>query len=529
MASVRIFPKTSVVGLDLGSSAIKMAELVRKDGRLALMRTGLKEIHAGADPLPSTSNSTVQALKDLVKGINRKRTAFVVTANCERTAVRVVSVPPMPKGELAEAVKLEAQNYFPFPVEDAFLDFEVLGEITEKGVRKLRVAVATAPEKMVRDCVSLLRQVGIRPASFIPAAYALQHLAAVSPIGDDRARCLAEIGQRFTEWVIKRGNDLIFARKIPVGGSDFTEALTGVLVSDRGRMELTSGEAERLKREVGIPAEGEPPLAGGRVPSSQIIAMLRSPIETLAGEMERCLDYYREESGGGKVETLDLFGAGALLKGIVPHLSDHLGFPVRLGNPLLHLAADFSVALQREEFVSYAGAVGAALSLGKGINLLPPELKEETKRLVTRATLQSAAAAFVLILAFIHIGMRIQLSNFEKRIAVAKLEIGSLQYNLKEAEVQSLVQELMAGEPYWEDVFKELSHKVPEDLYLRDMRVRDKTVTLRGTILSHERENALSEFILALGNGIFKSVKLISAKELPDQNSSEFELACEVG
>jgi Tfp pilus assembly PilM family ATPase len=88
------------------------------------------------------------------------------------------------------------------------------------------------------------------------------------------------------------------------------------LVSDKGKIKLSLEEAERIKREVGIPPEGESKMIDDKILTTQLLSMIRSPLEQLVNEIDRCFDYYREESGGGKIDSLMLFGGGALLKGL---------------------------------------------------------------------------------------------------------------------------------------------------------------------------------------------------------------------
>ena len=171
-------------------------------------------------------------------------------------------------------------------------------------------------------------------------------------------------------------------------------------------------------------------------------------------------------------------------------------------------------------------AIGAGLSGTKGINLLPPEIKEETKRTFKRATVQAVAAGVILTLVLVYIGMTIKLTSFQKRIAVAKMELLSLQPQMKRAEAQNLTNKILRDEPYWEDVFKELSNTIPGNIYLTGFIMKGKTIKMLGVAASSEPEEILSGFMLGLEKGIFKSVRLIVAKEIRGKLGNEFELEC---
>jgi type IV pilus assembly protein PilM len=431
----------------------------------------------------------------------------------------------MPKQELCDCINLGAKNYFPFPVTDSFVDSEIIGEISENGVKKFEAVVAVSPKVTIDRYLQLLKKAQINPAAFIPVPLALQRLAEVFYAKEDKVRCFINIGAVHTELAVLKGKKLIFSRKIPVVGDDFTKALTGVLVSDRGRIELSLEEAESIKREIGIPSETDASIINNKISAAQILSMLRTPLTQFVNEIERCFDYYREDNTVGRIETLVLCGSGASLKGLTKFLSSELGMEVRLANPISGFKV-ISEALHQNDKNghSFAVAMGAALSQTSGVNLLPAEFKEKTKRLFKRATFETTAAVIVLIMAFVYIGSKIKLSNYQKRAAVAELELSSLEPQLKQAKVLSL----LANEPYWMDVFKELSNIIPNDVYITKFSLMNKTITLKGVVPLKQNQEIISNFIAVLEKGMFNNVKLVSSKDVQGKATKEFVLNCRV-
>jgi len=522
---MKLFPhKDSVIGIDLGSTSIKLVHLVRRENETVLVRATIKELIPAEDAV-SREKDRLSALQELLRDLPVKESTFVVSFNDPRTAMRVIAAPPMPKKELREAVRLEAKNYFPFSIEDALIEFDILGHTMEKGVRKFELAVAASPEKTIHEILSLLRKAGIKPASLIPVPAALQKLGEAMGVLENRIHCLADIGALETELVILRGTHLLFSRKVPIGGRDFTQAMRGVLVSDRGKTELSWEEAEEIKRGVGFRSEGAPEeVINGKISTTQLASMLRAPLEQLVAEIDRCLDYYREETGGEKIDQLILFGRGAILKGLSQALSQELGLEVKVGDPLERVKLEGQLVSPEQGFTPFAVALGAALSCGRGINLLPLEIKEEVKRTVTRASVESVVASVLLVLGFFYVGMKIQLANYGKRIAVAQLELSSLKFDLDKVAARNFANQVLANEPYWEDVFKELSNILPREAYLTRLEMKDRKLIFKGTITSLEKQAVLNGLIQDLENGIFKNVKLVTAKETSDKTGTEFEL-----
>jgi len=520
-----IFKKEYTIGLDIGTSSVKIAYFAQGEGGPRLVRADLREIKRTEDKA-LREQEILSALRDLFRGIDLKKSRIIVSINCPVTTVKKVIAPHMPKAELEQGLRLEAKNYFPFPIDDTILDFAILGDVVEKGIRKYEVAVSVTPKKTVAAHLLLLEKAGIRPDSFVPCPYSLQKIAEHS-VEKDKAACFVDIGELYTELVIVKGKALMFSRKIPVTGLDLTRSMTGVLVSDRGRTELSMDEAENIKRETGIPTEGESRIIDNKISTAQILSMIRSPLEQLVNEIDRCFDYYREESSGGKIDSVVLLGGGASLGGLIKFLSDGLGIEVKLGDPFEGLKIE-PEAVKDKDRISYrlGSAVGAALSLGEGINLLPAEIKEKAQRVAKRGTIEGIVTAVVIVSLLSYVGMKIKLGNFQKRISVAKLEFSGLQPQFKKAEAHHLANMILVDEPYWEDIFMELSNVIPANIHLMELGMENNVITMKGIATLEDGEQFISNFILTLEEGIFKNVKLVNITDLKEAPGNEFELKC---
>lgn len=522
-----LLPKDCVVSLDIGSSSIKLVELISREDGLTLVHHDFKGI-AHSEDSAARENAILSALKELVTRVDTKQARFIVTFNSPKTVMRIVTMPRMPKAEMEGAIRLQAAHHFPFPIDETtILEFDPIGSIKDRDTKKMQVSVVATPRQAVDPILSLLKKAGIRPISLVPVPVALQRLGEAAT-QEDKVRCLVDIGDQLTELAIFKGRHLIFSRKLLIGGRDFTQALTGVLVSERGRTQLSWSEADEIKREFGFPSEGELKRVGDKISATQLISLLRSPLEQLVGEMERSFDYYREETGGEKIDWLELFGGGASLKGLKEYLAESLGIEVRMGDPLGSLKIQGQVVRPEAGFSQFGVALGAALGPSEAINFLPPEVKEETRRAVRRALAQSAIAAAILILVFFYVGLKIQITNYGKRIDVARLELLSLRLELQEVEELRWAKKLLAEEPYWDDAFKEISNMVPRTLSLTELGANAglRRIVLKGLIVGSEKEAVLSRFMHELEEGIFKDVRLVKTEEKPDRQSSEFEVEC---
>jgi len=524
---MKIFEKDYILSLDIGTSALKFAWLSKKQDKMRLVKAGVKEF-------PRTQNTSlldkeiISSLKNISQNdIDLKRSKVIVTFNSMTTSIKKIKAPYMPKSELREGLMLEAKNYFPFPLDDTFLDFEIIRDVVEQGIRKYEVLLSVSSTPVIHKYLELLRKAGIRPASFIPASYALYKLAGEMPRKTDEIKCYLDIGDAVTELLIFRGADMEFSRKIPMGGNDFTKALTEMPFSEESPQKFSRHEAEEIKRKIGIPFGNEENLENKKISMVRVRSMLRDPVERLTDEISRCFDYYREQTGGIRVSDLIIFGGGASLEGLIKVLSESLHADVTLGDPLAGINTDAD-AIKDKDKISYRldQAVGAAFVEEKDVNLLPVEIRDEAKRIFQRATVQALIAAILLISLFLYVGMRIQLNNYKKRIDVARLEISSLRPQLKKLEVHYLANKILVSEPHWEDIYKELSNIIPSNIHLTDISMENNVITMRGIVSSEDGVQLISDFMIKLEKGIFKNTKLVSSIDLEDRPGNEFEIRC---
>ena len=125
--------------MDIGSNSVKLAQVVAHDGTARLERLVL----------------VAPELKDIAKAVDYRNSTIVLVVNSPRTTAKRVVMPSMPKEELRNAVNLEAKAYFPFSIDDAAIDFEVVGSVLESGMKKSEVLVSTCPDSTVKEALTL--------------------------------------------------------------------------------------------------------------------------------------------------------------------------------------------------------------------------------------------------------------------------------------------------------------------------------------------------------------------------------------
>ena len=516
----------SLIGIDVGTSSVKVIQMENVDGQLMVVKSAFVDIGG----VSGSQEEALASLKTALIGIDTKGAKVVAIVNCPQTCTRKIIAPHMPKKELTQAVRWEAKNAIPFSIDEALMDFEILGEVADKNNRKLVVAVAAAPKETVNKLLALFFKSDVEIFALIPVSLSLQNLITASKGQDQEIVAVVEMGASVTELNIYREGQMAFSRKLPVAGDDITKAMTSTLMSSQGKVELSVEEAEKIKKECGIPTGEAVEPVDGKILPSQILSLVRPCVEQLAGEIERSFDFYRKESRGGRVGKIILYGGGANLKGLVEVLKSELEVNVEIGNALEHIEALPKAVVARADAGSRFDLVlGAALNKGDKINLLPIELKEKTKRLIENVSLKGIAVGVVVSLLLFYAGMHVQLHGHNKKRAALKLEQRTLQPQFDALRKKISISGILKDKPYWEDVLKEMSHLVPAEVYLTYLKAEGNTLRLRGNILNSDEgaQAVLSGFMVALEEGIFENVSLVTTQKRPENTSiSTFEITC---
>jgi len=518
----------SVIGIDVGASSVKVIQMADIDGKRAIIKSALVDIGG----VPGSQEEALASLKTALIGLDTTNAKMVAIVNCPETCTRKIISPQMPKKELVQAVRWEAKNTIPFSVDDALMDYEILGEVSDKNIRKLMVAVAAAPKRTVNKLVTLLTKAGLEISALIPVSLGLQNLLEADEGLRQGIVAVVEMGASLTELNIYRDGRLAFSRKLPVAGRDITKALTTTLMSSQGKVELSVPEAEKIKKEQGIPSGEGTELVDGKILPVQILSLVRPCVEQLAEEIERSFDFFREESHGGQVSKIILTGGGANLKGLVSALRNELGVDIEVGDFLKGIPALPKTVVETEDAGSRLHlALGAALNKSGTINLLPIELKEKTKRFIEKVSFKGIAAGVIGSLLLFYVGLHVQLHSYHKKMDALQLEQRTLTPQLKELKSNILMAGILKDKPYWEDVLKEISNLIPPEIYLTYLRTDENAVTLKGDISggAHSTQSVLSHFMLKLEEGIFENVSLVTTQTKPgDPNTAEFEITCGV-
>ncbi|HNX49711.1 MAG TPA: type IV pilus assembly protein PilM, partial [Thermoanaerobaculaceae bacterium] len=339
--------KKGIVGLDIGSSAIKLVELkAGKGGRYSLLHAG----HAPLSPeaivegTVMDSSLVVEVAQRLIGEQGVKNPGIGISLSGMSVAIRKIQVPAMSEAELAESIHWEAEQYLPFDVNEVNLDYVVLGQDADN----MEVLLVAAKKDRIADYTGIITQLGKSPALVDVDVFALQNAYEYNyGVPQDRVVALVNIGAHIMNVNILAHGQSVFWRDIVFGGNAYTEAI-------QRELNLTRDQAEAVK-------SGEQ--LGDHTPQT-ILGVLNGVSEDLAAELQKTFEFFYTTSSHDQVEEVVLAGgaAGALnLDGV---LRERLGAKIELMNPFREIQyseSQFSPEWLNRHAPAMVVAVGMAL------------------------------------------------------------------------------------------------------------------------------------------------------------------------
>lgn len=347
----------SAIGLDIGTSGVRAAELSFAKGQIKLEKFGQVALPAGAVRDGEVMNPTLvaDALKQLWSHTKFSGKKVVIGVANQKVIVRQVDLPWMPADELKKSLALQVSDLIPMPVEAAVLDFHPIEERTgDAGAKLLRGLLVAASREMVLSTLDAVEQAGLTPIMVDLTPFAvIRSVGMFDDVGVGApVEALLDVGARVSNIIVHQGGVPQFVRILLMGGQDVTDALAE-------RMGVPQEEAEAMKQRLGEeqPGEALADQAAHRVVDSTVAAFV--------DEVRGSLDYYLASTGSQPISRLSLTGGGARLSKLAERLTAATRIPVDVGNPMHSLTVGRTgLSPEQLAFVQPLAAVPVGLALG---------------------------------------------------------------------------------------------------------------------------------------------------------------------
>jgi len=322
-----VFRRTqSLVGLDIGSSAVKAVEL-KPAGR------AYRVVAWGSEPLPPDSivdGAIIDgaAVADAVRRLFESRAIRTrdVAASLSGNAVIVkkITLAAMTDAELADSIYWEAEQYIPFDIQDVNLDYQVV-QPAEKGSNgSIDVLLVAAKKEKIADYTGVIAQAGRAAVVVDVDAFALQNAYEANyGVEPGAIVVLLNAGAGATNINIMSGDQSVFTRDVSIGGNAYTEAL-------QRELNLPYDSADQLKR--GLAVDG--------VTFDDARPVLRAVSENVMLEIQKTFDFFKATAASDRIDRIVVSGGGSRAEGFTEMLAERFEAPVEPFDPFRKIQFD---------------------------------------------------------------------------------------------------------------------------------------------------------------------------------------------
>ncbi|MFN6961248.1 MAG: pilus assembly protein PilM [Rhodocyclaceae bacterium] len=321
----------SLLGLDLGSAAIKMVELS------AVRGGGYRVACHAIEPLPegavvdgniANHDAVTAAIARCWKRLDTSTRHVAMALPTAAVITKKIILPAnLREAAMEVQVESEANQYLPFALEEVNLDFQVIGP-TPNDPDEVEVLIAASRKEGVEDRVACAEAAGLKPVVMDVESYAMLaafELVRVQFAGStaDTLFALVDIGATAMKVTMMRGDQQVYTREQAFGGNQLTQDI----VRAYG---MSHEEAEALKRT-------------GPMPENYDSEILQPFLEALALEVSRAIQFFFTSTQYSEVHHIVLMGGGALLPGVTDAVTDRTQIDSVLANPFADMTLSSKV------------------------------------------------------------------------------------------------------------------------------------------------------------------------------------------
>lgn len=332
-----------MLGIDIGTKSIKVIELVKSSNVWQLKASGAVG-YTGVSPDKIVNENDFKVVADVLRKIVSQISISSKEVNISLPEslvfTRVIKFPMLSDEEISSAVKWEAEQYIPIPVNEAVVQYSVLEK--NEQTASVSVLLVAAPKAVVEKYTKVIKLAGLLPVSAETELTALAR--SISP--DKGITLLLDLGFSATDMSIVKDLNTVFTRSIPVGGEAFTRAVSQSLG-------IEALQSEEYKKTYGL----DPNQLEGKVKTA-----LEPIFRVIIDEIKKAIHFYQTEEAGQSPTSVVITGGASVMPNIVPYLTESLNIETIVGNPFSKISIDAETSKKLTPYSSiYGTAVGLAM------------------------------------------------------------------------------------------------------------------------------------------------------------------------
>jgi len=339
--------KKDVIGIDIGSSSVKIVCLKEAKGGYQLTSLGLAKLpdEAIVDNAIMDSGSIVEVVRGLVESQKIKTKNVATSISGHSVIIRKIQLPIMTEEEMEASIQWEAEQYIPFEISEVNLDFQILGPDTHDS-SLMNVILVAAKKDFVNDYVALFRECGLNPQVMDIDCFAVENVFELNHgTNPDEVVALIDMGASSMNVNVLRGGMSVFTRDIQIGGNAYNEEI-------QKRLGLNNEDAEIAK-------------LGGTVPDvtpESVAEVIEDATESLTQEVQRSIDFFSATSADEKVQKVYLTGGVSKVPDVKKSLENRLGVEVQLLDPWQQITVN-----EKDFDPEYLQAMGPIYTVAAGL------------------------------------------------------------------------------------------------------------------------------------------------------------------
>jgi type IV pilus assembly protein PilM len=340
----------NLVGIDIGTSSIKVCQLKESRKGFTLQRLGYAPLapQTIVDGQVMDAGRVIEGLQKIFHDAKIRQKEVALSVSGQSVIIRKITVPMMTAAELEEQIQWEAEQHIPFDIKDVQVDYQVLRRRPEAS--QMDLLLVAAKRDQINDFAQLARDAKLKPIVCDIDAFTVQNLFEMSRgLPGDQTIALINVGASLASLNIVANGVSAFTREIASGGNVITEEI-------QKQLGVPHEQAEAYK--CGGPGPGGAP---GIVPEG-VVRVIESVTDSIAGEIQRSLDFFLATTGEGEISRIYVTGGSANLAPLAQAIERRSRVPVEVWVPTERIVVEGG-DVDRELLATRAAQLSVALGL----------------------------------------------------------------------------------------------------------------------------------------------------------------------
>jgi type IV pilus assembly protein PilM len=312
--------KKELIGVDIGSSSVKIVQLKDNNGTFQLLNAGIAPLHPEAivDNTLMDSSSIALAIKNLSASLGIKIKDVVCSISGNSVIIRKIVLPTMPQEELEDQISWEAEQYIPFDINDVNMDFQILSP-DSIDPSKMNVLLVASKKDIINDYVAVFSEAGMQLLVVDVDSFAVQNaFEANHDFSSEDIYALVNIGASVMNINVIKDGITLFTRDVQMGGNLYSEEI-------QKQLGLSSEEAEIGK------------LLAYDSSNEALRNVITKVNESITQEIRRSFDFYNSTASDDRISGVYVSGGCSKVYNLISTITEKIGLPVEKLNPFAKL------------------------------------------------------------------------------------------------------------------------------------------------------------------------------------------------